>query len=81
MGDVKVVLNDRGVRDLLTSDGVKRDLLRRGERIATAAGPDHEAEVTVGRKRARVGIRTTTPAAMEAEASRGSLSSALDAGR
>lgn len=80
-GDVRVVLNRKGVRDLLVSREVQADLKRRADRIAAAAGPGNDADVTVGRNRARAGIITSTPEAMAREAHRKSLTSALDAGR
>jgi hypothetical protein len=81
MRDVKIVLNRKGVRDLLTSDEVEADLRRRAEAIAARAGAGMEAEVSKGRTRARASIRTATPAAMHEEAVRRTLTSALDAGR
>lgn len=81
MQDVKVTLNRKGIKDLLTSQEVQRDLGRRADRIAGRAGPGNEADVTVGRNRARAGIVTATADAMVAEASHRTLTSALDAGR
>lgn len=78
---VRVKLNSRGVRELLRSDEVKRDLEARAERIAAAAGPDMATEVTVGAQRVRAVVYTATPHAMASEAKHGRLSAALDAGR
>lgn len=37
MAKAKVKLNDAGVRELLTDDGVRADLTRRGEAVAAVA--------------------------------------------
>lgn len=66
---------------LLKSDAVLSDLTARGARIAAAAGDGHEVEPFVGATRARVTVRTATPAAMVAEARDRALTRALDAGR
>ena len=81
MGDLKIVLNKRGVAALLSGPEVRADLYRRARAIAQAAGPGHEVSVTVNRRRARASVRTVTPEAMEAESTQHRLTSALDAGR
>jgi hypothetical protein len=81
MANVRIVLNRKGVRDILRSPGVLADLRRRAERIAAAAGPGHEVDSEVGRNRARESVRTDTIDAMVNEATSRTLSRALDAGR
>lgn len=80
-GSVKVKMSKQGSRDLLKSLEVQQDLRTRAERIAAAAGSGNEAEVQVGKERARAAIFTTTAEAMRREATSRSLTSALDAGR
>jgi hypothetical protein len=80
-GNVRIELNKDGVAKLLKSPEVQADLKRRGEAIAAAAGDGFEAESAVGATRARVVVRTATPAAMEREAIDRTLIRSLDAGR
>lgn len=77
----RVVINRRGVRDLLRSPEIAADLRRRAEAIATAAGPGHRVEVEVGRNRVRAAVVTESFEAMWAEATRRALSAALGAGK
>lgn len=89
MQDVKVVLNRRGVRQLLTSTEVTNDLRKRAERIqdrAVAHGggadsTDYPVEVSDSGRRSRASVRTGSPFAMYQEATDRSLTSSLDAGR
>jgi len=81
MARSRIVLNSRGVRQLLRSAEVEADLRRRAEQIATAAGPGMEASSMTGRNRARASVITTTPAARRAEATGRALTRSLDAGR
>ena len=80
MNDVRVVLNRKGIAELLRSKEVRSDLYTRGKAIAAAAGEGHEVALNV-HKRARVSIRTVTPEAMESEATDRTLTRSLDAGR
>jgi hypothetical protein len=77
----RVILNPAGVRDLLRSPGVERDLRERANRIAQAAGEGYEADSAIGSKRARATVWTATPEAMLIEATEHRLLRALDAGR
>lgn len=78
---VKIVVNRKGIRELLRSPEVQADLRRRADNIASAAGPGHEVDSDVGRYRARASVRTDTIAAMVAEATGRTLTRAIDAGR
>ena len=78
---VRVVINSAGVKDLLQSVEVQRDLRARAERIAAAAGDGMTAELGVGKNRARAQVYTETIDAMRAEADDRALTRAIDAGR
>lgn len=78
---VRIKLHGPGVRELLRSPEVMADLKRRGDRIASAAGPGHEVETFQGRNRNRVTVRTTTAEAAIAEKYHKRLSNAIGAGR
>lgn len=80
MAKSRVVLNSRGIRQLLRSDGVSNELKRRADAIAAAAGPGHEVQVSIGRNRARATVRTATWPARYHEATDRTLSRALSAG-
>lgn len=81
MARVRVVLNRKNVRELLRSEGVLNDLVRRAENIAAAAGPGHKVDSQIGRNRARAAVITTSIEAMLAEARDRNLTRAIDAGR
>jgi hypothetical protein len=83
MAGVRVVLNSRGIVDVLQSEEVQRDLRRRAEAIANAAGgaPDFEAAVEVVGDRAMGRVWTATTEGKRAEAEDRALTRALDAGR
>lgn len=78
---VRIVLNRRGVRELLRSPEILRDLERRANNIARAAGPGHEVDSAIGRNRARAAVFTDTFEAAHNEATSRSLTRAIDAGR
>jgi hypothetical protein len=88
--------NRRGLKDLLGSEGVRRDLVVRAHRVAAVAqadydaDPPHEGRVDVavesaagdaGNLRSRAVVIAKHPAALAIEADRRVLGSALDAGR
>lgn len=81
--NVKVVLNPGAVPELLKSPEILADLERRALNIANAAGgaPDYEIDSSIGRTRARAMVWTATPEARYEEASRRTLTRAVDAGR
>lgn len=80
MARTRIKLNRRGVRDLLRSEPVRKDMERRARNIAESAGPGHEASSVVGRNRARASVITTTREARLAESRSGRLSGAVNAG-
>lgn len=75
---VRIVLNRRGIRQLLQDT---ETVAPRAERIQAAAGPGHEMRVEVGRNRARAVVYTATFEAREAQATGENLSRSIDAGR
>lgn len=83
----KLVVNRRGVSDLLRSPQVAAELKRRADAIAAAAdsntgrASDHRVEVQIGRTRARAAVITDTFNAMHREADQRTLTRAIDAGR
>jgi hypothetical protein len=77
--EIKVVLNDAGIRELLNSSGVQNFLRGKAEQVRSAAasgGGDFEVEVTPGKVRPRAKIRTADIDAREAESERQVLSRA-----
>lgn len=81
MAKVRIELNHSAVRQLLRSDEVKADLERRAKRIADAAGPGHDVDVSTGRNRARADVATESFAARYRESTERTLTRAIDAGR
>lgn len=81
MTKVRIVLNRRGVRELLRSPEIQGDLARRAHNIANAAGLGHEVDTQVGPNRARAAVFTDSIDAMLAEATTRDLTRAIDAGR
>lgn len=81
MSKTRVVLNGSGFRALLRGPELRGDLMRRGQQIATAAGPGHGVEERTSSARARVAVSTNTAEAARAEAKRRTLTRAIDAGR
>lgn len=77
--EVKVVLNDAGIQELLKSAGVEAFLRGKAaqvQAVAAAAGGEYEAEVIEGKVRSRAVIRTSDQEAREAESERQALSRA-----
>lgn len=79
----KVTLIPGAATELLKSRDVLSDLESRASRIAAAAGgePDYEVTSQIGANRARASVITATPEAMYDEATRRTLTRAIDAGR
>lgn len=81
---MKIELNNSGIRDLLRSDAVEDELLRRAERIADHANqtaPGHSATAIKGYNRALARVTAESQEARVAEAVDRNLTRALDAGR
>ena len=78
---VRIVLNRRGMRELLRSPEVLAELERRAKQIAAAAGDGMEPSAMVGKNRARASVITATHSARRAEAVTRALTRAIDAGR
>lgn len=77
--EIRVELNDEGIRDLLCSSGVQRFLHEKAEvarSAAAAGGGDFEVEVTVGKVRARAKIWTMDYEAKKASSEQGTLARA-----
>jgi hypothetical protein len=89
MPNVRVVLNRAGVREMLRSKEVQRDLMRRADRVVAAAEsravPPHEGEVdyyaesSVGSNRARALVIADHPGALGQEEEYRILGSSIDA--
>lgn len=93
MGLVRYRPNRRGLRDLLGSEGVRADLVRRAGQVAAVAQvqydalPPHTGDVEVvvdsqggaGRERARAAVIARHPAALPIEKQRRILGGAIDA--
>lgn len=68
--EVRVVLNDDGIRDLLNSSGVLAFLERKGQEVASSAGAGggtFEVETSTAVVRARCKVRAADREAREAE--------------
>lgn len=81
MSNPRIKLNRTGMRALLRSPEMVKDLEERAARIAAAAGPGHAYQAKAGSRRALASVWTTDQAAREAEATNRNLSRAIDAGR
>jgi hypothetical protein len=78
----KIEFHDQGFRELLTGPEIKRDLKRRADAIALAAGPgDWNVSEWTGPKRANVSIGANDWLARRNQARNGALIHAIDAGR
>lgn len=82
----RLVLNRRGVSQLLKSPGFEADMLRRAKAIAVAASAggdagEFEASSKIGSRRARASVITADDHARAGEAKDRRLTRAIDAGR
>lgn len=78
----RVVMNIRGVNEVMRSEGVSRDIAARGERMARAAGPGFEAKSdSPHRWVARTWVQSTSREAAAREARENILTRSIDAGR
>lgn len=78
---VNVKLDSGEIEKLLRSPEVQRELKRRADNIARAAGPGFRSDVGQGYDRARASVWAFTGAARKAEAENRALTRAIDAGR
>ena len=74
-------INYRGIFELLRSDEVQAELVRRARRVAAAAGPGQRVESEVGKRRARAAVITDTAEARVAESKSRNLTRAFGAAR
>lgn len=91
MANVRVILNPAGMREMLRSKEVERDLLRRGKQVAATAEAighlPHEGEVeyyaesTRGKTRAKAIVVADHPGAQGQEEKYRTLGTAIDAAR
>ena len=79
---IRIKMNSKGARDVLRSEGVAADMLRRGYLAQRAAGPGKWlVSLHYGKNRARVSVITADNDARKAEAEGRALTRALDAAR
>lgn len=79
IANIKVELNDAGIRELLNSGGVQAFLRGKAEAVragAAAGGGTYEVEVTPGKVRSRAKIRTVDAEARQASSENATLAKA-----
>lgn len=83
MGSVRISLNIPGFNEFRNQAGIQEELHRQAQAIADKAGgsPDFVVIDSPNPTRARSIVITATPKGMEEEATKRSLTKALDAGR
>lgn len=81
MAKSRVKLNNKGFRALRTEPGVKRDLMKRAQRVADAAGDGFEAHESPSKNRARATVGTRSYKARRRQAKDNVLQRSLSAGR
>lgn len=57
---MNIVLNDKGIQDMLKSEGMQSVLREHASRIQGNCGPEYASSVQVGKKRAYGRVETTT---------------------
>ena len=77
----RITVLRKGIRELARSPGMKADLLKRAEAIASAAGDGVVVDSNDWTRRTRASVRTQTYRASRREAKDRTLSRAVDAGR
>lgn len=77
----KLVLNKKAFVELMKSGEMQRLLLRRAQKVKTAAGDGFEESVFVGKNRARASVITATHKARRKQSQDNILQRALYAGR
>jgi hypothetical protein len=78
---VRLVLDSKAIEKILSSPEMARELKRRGDAVARAAGSGMRSNVVQTGDRKRVNVWTGTAAAKKAEAENRALTRALDAAR
>lgn len=78
---LKFVRNPKGLGEILKSQRVGDEMLRKAQRVAQTAGPGNEASVRRGRSRVRASVATVTPQAKRGEAKDRRLTRAFGAAR
>lgn len=77
----RLVLDKEAFVELMKSAPMQRDLLRRAQRVADAAGEGFHESVVVGKNRARASVITDTREARKRQSETNVLQRALNAGR
>lgn len=77
---IRIKWNRKAFGQLRRERGVMSDLIRRGQAIQGAAGPEFEVSPFTGKTRARVSVGAWTPEAIEQNAKSNALIRALGAG-
>lgn len=83
-GSIRIKINNKGIGDLLRSEGVKAHIKERAERVAEAASSATDMEILVEDRtgtRARYRVFANSPKAKAVEAKDRVLGSAIDAAR
>lgn len=81
MANVRVKLNQRGVREVLKSSPVQADISARAARAARAGGPGIEAVTKPHRYTSRAFVQTADAEGRKRQAESAVLERALDAAR
>ena len=76
-----VTISYAEIRKLLRSEEILVDLEQRAKRVLAAAGPGHIIDSYIGPNRARASVRTVGYAAARREATRHTLTAAVQAAR
>lgn len=74
---IRVQMLSKGAAALLKSQDMQDVLLARAEAIAADAGPGFEADVIIGRSRARAMVKSTDWQSMHAQATNNALLKAI----
>lgn len=77
----RIVVNGKAIDALLRSPEVVAKLEAMGRAVVARAGPGHDMQTKIGRRRARVTVMTKTYEARRAEATDRTLTRAIDAAR
>lgn len=80
MGNVKVKLDKDGLRELLKSEPIKKELRKAGEEVNTLAGGGYDVDDWERPSRAVVNVADRREGAMFREAAEGNLARAVGKG-